>query len=308
MGTPAAAAVSLKRLLDAGHHVAAVYTQPDRPAGRGNKVAFSAVKELALEYGLLVRQPEKIRTAEALEEFSSLQAEVAVVVAYGRILPEGFLTAFAGGAINVHFSLLPKYRGAAPVNWAIVNGEEVTGVTTIQMDTGLDTGDVLGARATEIGPNETAPELMLRLSDLGADVLIETLDGLYGITARPQRHEGATFAPILKRNDGNVDWSMTAKEIATRVRGFQPFPGTFSFLGGKRVVFWSATEEAEPVKAEGAVGGEIVSLNDGRLSIAAGKGTVLAVDEIQFEGKKRVPVSDILNGIQIAVGECFGRN
>ncbi len=175
MGTPKAAVPSIARLLQDGHEIAAVYSQPDRPSGRGNKIVFSPVKEFALEHGLPVFQPTKIKTADALDEFRSHNADVAVVVAYGRILPESFLTAFPRGAINVHFSLLPKYRGAAPVNWAIVNGETKTGVTTMQMDAGLDTGDILLQRETEIGPDETAPELMERLSFIGADLLSETL-------------------------------------------------------------------------------------------------------------------------------------
>ncbi len=157
MGTPAAAAVSLERLIGEGHEIVAVYTQPDRPSGRGNRIVFSSVKELSIKHGLPLFQPAKIRTEEAVSEFRALNAEIAVVVAYGRILPEGFLYAFPKGAVNLHFSLLPKYRGAAPVNWAIVNGEKVTGVTTIKMDAGLDTGDILMAREAEIGEDETAP-------------------------------------------------------------------------------------------------------------------------------------------------------
>ena len=168
MGTPQAAAASLERLLSDGHEIAAVYTQPDRPSGRGNKITFSPVKQVALDRGLPVLQPTKIRTPEAIEEFRSFKADVAVVVAYGRILPDTFLTAFPKGAINVHFSLLPKYRGAAPVNWAIVNGETKSGVTTMSMDAGLDTGDILLQRETSIGDDETSVELMERLSVVGA--------------------------------------------------------------------------------------------------------------------------------------------
>lgn len=304
MGTPAAAAESLRRLLGAGHEVVAVYTQPDRPSGRGNKIAFSPVKEIALENDLPLYQPTKIKTDEALQEFRSRAADVAVVVAYGRILPAGFLNAFAIGAINVHFSLLPKYRGAAPVNWAIVNGEEMTGVTTIKMDEGLDTGDILVAEETPIGKQETAPELMDRLAELGADVLLETLATLPDIVPRPQDHSAATFAPIMKREDGKIDWALPARDIANRVRGFQPFPGSFSFLNGKRVVFWSVF----PVKMQAALKadrGEIVEATDGSVVVAAGEDTFIRVDEIQFEGKKRVSVRELLNSGQIAVGQRF---
>ena len=197
MGTPQAAVPSLEGLLADGHDVVAVYTQPDRPSGRGNKVVFSPVKQFAIDRRIPVLQPTKIRTPEALAEFTAFAADVAVVVAYGRILPEGFLNAFPEGAINVHFSLLPKYRGAAPVNWAIVNGETTTGVTTMKMDAGLDTGDILLQRETEIGPDENAIDLMDRLSHVGARLISETLSRLNEITSRQQNHSSATLAPIM---------------------------------------------------------------------------------------------------------------
>ncbi|MCC6327245.1 MAG: methionyl-tRNA formyltransferase [Acidobacteria bacterium] len=304
MGTPPAAARSLERLLTAGHEVLGVYTQPDRPSGRGNRISFSAVKELALERDLRLFQPAKIKTPEVLAEFKSLSAEITVVVAYGRILPEGFLDAFQNGAVNLHFSLLPKYRGAAPVNWAIVNGETTTGVTTIRMNTGLDTGDILLSREIEIGADATAVELMDRLAAIGADVLVETLEKIDIIKPVPQAHDEATFAPIMKREDGLIDWSMRSAEIAARVRGFQPFPGSFTFHEGKRLNIWS-------VRAMGAdnndptVPGTIVSIDDGRLLVEAGSGTTLLIDEIQLEGKKRMAVRDALNGGHFKIGQRF---
>ncbi len=304
MGTPAAAARSLQRLIDDGHEIAAVYTQPDRPSGRGNKIVFSPVKELAESHDLPLLQPSKIRTPEAAEEFKSWAADVAVVVAYGRILPDAFLYAFPGGAINLHFSLLPKYRGAAPVNWAIVNGETVTGVTTIKMDAGLDTGDILLSSQTEIGRDETAPQLMERLADFGADVLSETLARLHDIQPSPQDHSAASFAPIMKREDGRIDWNMTAEEIANRVRGFQPFPGTFGFLEGKKVGIWGA-RPAEPSEPVSNIPGTIVEAAGGTLIVAAGSGTLLQIDEVQFEGKKRIPVRDALNASYFAPGDRF---
>ena len=240
MGTPRAAVPSLERLLGDGHDLAAVYTQPDRPSGRGNKIVFSPVKEFAIQHDLPVFQPSKIKTSEALDEFRSHKADVAVVVAYGRILPEGFLTAFPKEAINVHFSLLPTYRGAAPVNWAIVNGETRTGVTTINMDEGLDTGDILLTRETGIEQEETAIELMNRLSLIGADLLSETLRRHDEISPRPQDHDKASFAPILKREDGLIDWSLSADQVANRVRGFQPFPGSFTSYNGLKLTIWKA--------------------------------------------------------------------
>lgn len=303
MGTPAPAAVALEGLIAAGHEIAAVYTQPDRPSGRGNRIKASAVKETAIRHGLVVLQPEKIKTPEALAGFKSFYADVAVVVAYGRILPAGFLNAFPKGAINVHFSLLPKYRGAAPVNWAIVNGETQTGVTTIQMDEGLDTGDVLLSTATDIGKEETAPELMDRLAGVGAETLLKTLSGLGEIVPVVQDHVSATFAPIMKRYDGRINWSRSAEDIANRIRGFQPFPGSFSFLDGKRVVFWAA-QDAEAISEEN-VPGEIVGVDRESFIVAAGNGTFLRVIEIQFEGGKRSPAANLLNGGQISLGKRF---
>ncbi|MEQ1646360.1 MAG: methionyl-tRNA formyltransferase, partial [Pyrinomonadaceae bacterium] len=227
MGTPQAAVPSLARIIADGHEIVAVYSQPDRPSGRGNKITYSPVKQCAIDHGITVQQPVKVRTHEALELFSSHNADVAVVVAFGRILPETFLTAFPRGAINVHFSLLPKYRGAAPVNWAIVNGEKETGVTTMQMDVGLDTGAMLLQRATPIGERENSLELMERLSFVGAELLSETLARLDSLTPIQQDHNAATLAPIMKREDGVIEWNMAASEIVNRVRGFQPFPSSF---------------------------------------------------------------------------------
>lgn len=304
MGTPAAAARSLQRLLDDGHQISAVYTQPDRPSGRGNKIVFSPVKDAALANALPLFQPAKIKTPEALAEFEALSADIAVVVAYGRILPQGFLSAFPKGAVNLHFSLLPKYRGAAPVNWAIVNGETRTGVTTIQMDAGLDTGDVLLARETEIGESETAPQLMERLAELGADVLQKTLATFDQISPTPQNGSEATFAPIMKREDGLIDWKMTAEEISNRVRGFQPFPGTYTFLDARKVGIWSARPGIfDPSTSN--VPGVIEAASDGKLSVSAGSDTLLEIEEIQFEGKRRMPVRDALNGSYFDVGDRF---
>jgi methionyl-tRNA formyltransferase len=301
MGTPPAAAVSLERLIDDGHEIAGVYTQPDRPSGRGRKIVHSPVKELALTHGLRLFQPTKVRTPEALEEFRSLAADVAVVVAYGRILPEGFLTAFPGGAINVHFSLLPKYRGAAPVNWAIVNGESETGVSTMKMDAGLDTGDILLQRATPIGPDDTAIELMERLSLVGAELLSETLRGIGSIEPRKQDEIEASFAPILKKEDGLIDWSMSADEIRRRIRGFQPFPTSYTFHDGHRLTIWSGKVES----AAAGVPGTVVERSGDRLLVQCGDGTALAVLEIQPEGKRRMTVRDFLNGAKLAVGNVL---
>ncbi len=305
MGTPAAAVPCLERILSDGHSVLAVYTQPDRPSGRGNRISFSPVKEFAAAHDFSVLQPTKIRTDEAAEQFRSFGADAAVVVAYGRILPDSFLKAFPYGAINVHFSLLPKYRGAAPVNWAIVNGERETGVTTMKMDAGLDTGDILLMKSTEIQPGENAIDLMTRLSAIGAEVLSETLKNLSEITPVKQDHEKATFAPILKKEDGLIDWTNGAPEIANRIRGFQPFPGSYSVLQGKKITFWSASPIEIPSESLN-VPGTVVDARGDVLLIKCGNSTTLSVSELQLEGKRRMNVRDFINGTHLKVGEILG--
>jgi len=302
MGTPAAAAVSLQALIDAGHDIAAVYTQPDRPSGRGNKITMSPVKELALANGIEVLQPEKVRTKEAGEQFRSFKADVAVVVAYGRILPNAFLTAFPHGAINVHFSLLPKYRGAAPVNWAIVNGETKTGVTTMQMDEGLDTGDILGQVETPIGKQENAIELMARLGVLGAETISKTLLNLNDLSPIQQDQSAMSIAPIMKKSDGQIDWTMSATEIERRIRGFQPFPSSFTSLDGGRVALYSAfCEDSE----HEAVAGTVIE-SKSRLIVKCGGDSQLVVEELQMEGKRRMSARDVLNSGKITLGHRFG--
>lgn len=301
MGTPSPAAVSLQRLIDDGHEIAGVYTQPDRPSGRGNKITFSPVKQLALERGFDLRQPTKVRTPEALDEFRSFAADVAVVVAYGRILPEGFLTAFPNGAINVHFSLLPKYRGAAPVNWAIVNGERVSGVTTMVMDAGLDTGDVLLQRETAIDENEDSISLMSRLGDIGADLLSETLSSLAVIERRKQDHSAATLAPIMKKEDGRFDWSFTADKIARMARGFQPFPSTYTSVEQKKFTLWKCT----PAAGSGEPPGTVIAVSADEVIVACGDNSALSISELQIEGKRRMSVRDLLNGTKIRVGDVL---
>lgn len=300
MGTPNTAVPTLEKILTDGHTVAAVWTQPDKPAGRGNKLSTPPVKEFAVSRNLPVFQPKSIKNDEALQSFKSHEADVAVVVAYGRILPIAFLETPAHGCINVHFSLLPKYRGAAPVNWAIVQNEKTTGVTTMRMDAGLDTGDVLLQKETEIGDDETAPELLNRLSGLGADLLSETLKNLNSIEPRPQNDLEATFAPLLKREDGLISWELSAFDIKNRVRGFQPFPNAFVYTGNKKLVLLRA--DAEKVEATSEFG-TILKAKGDELIIACGESTVLRLHEVQPEGKRRMHVRDFLNGAKITVGE-----
>lgn len=304
MGTPQAAVPSLERILADGHEVVAVYTQPDRPAGRGNKLTAPPVKEIAITHNLQVFQPVKIKTDEALELFKSHNADLAVVVAYGRILPLSFLTAFPKGAVNVHFSLLPKYRGAAPVNWAIVNGEEKTGVTTMKMDVGLDTGDILLVSETEIGEEENAVELMQRLSISGAELLSETLEKFDELTAIPQNHDEATFAPIMKKDDGKIDWNLSAKEIVNRIKGFQPFPTSFTIYNGNKLTIWNA-EISEIERDEVSVGSIVYAVKDSLL-VACGENSVLKINELQLQGKNRMKTRDFLNGVKLQIGEQLG--
>ena len=304
MGTPHAAVASLDRVVGDGHDVVAIYTQPDKPAGRGNKISFSPVKQFAIDNNLPVLQPAKIRTREALEQYRSHGADVAVVVAYGRILPETFLNAFPMGAINVHFSLLPKYRGAAPVNWAIVHGEKTTGVTTMHMDAGLDTGPILLQGVTNIGENETAIELIEKLAWIGADLLSETLASYKTLEPRTQDESQASLAPIMKKEDGLISWMHDARDISNRVRGFQPFPTAFTFFHGKKLTIWRSSV-AETSHTLGQPG-EIIEAVGDRLMVVCGSDSVLQIDEIQLEGKRRVSARDFINGVRPSVGEILG--
>jgi methionyl-tRNA formyltransferase len=306
MGTPESAVPTLRRCLEDGHEVAAVWTQPDRPAGRGNRLHEPPVKQFAVDHGLAVHQPVKIKTAEALALFASHDADLGVVVAYGRILPASFLRAPRRGCVNVHFSLLPKYRGAAPVNWAIVRGEAETGVTTMMIDEGLDTGAMLLQRATPVGEDETAPELLARLSETGAQLLGETLARLDEIVPRPQREDEATHAPILKREDGLIDWGMGAQEIERRVRGFQPFPNSFTTFRGQRLVVWRARPAGDAASGARGERGEIIAARGDELIVACGEGGTLRLLEVQAEGKRRMSARDFLNGLRAHAGEILG--
>jgi methionyl-tRNA formyltransferase len=304
MGTPEAAVPSLRRLLQNGHEIVAVWTQPDKPAGRGDKLRAPPIKEFALEHGLKVEQPAKIKTQEAKELFASYNADVAVVVAYGRILPQEYLTAPRRGAINVHFSLLPKYRGAAPANWAIVNGEKKTGVTTMFIEEELDSGPILLQRETLIGAEETAPELMQRLAEIGAELLGETLAQLDTITPRPQRDQDATFAPLLVKAHGLVNWSNPAKAIERCVRGFQPWPNAYTLNKAHRLIIWKADVVGD-VQSE-ARAGEVIAAHGDDLVVKCGDETALRLIEVQPEAKRRMSARNFLNGTHLKIGDRFG--
>jgi methionyl-tRNA formyltransferase len=305
MGTPESAVPSLRRLVDDGHEIVAVWTQPDRPAGRGKRLHAPPVKQFAIEHHLPVHQPVRIKDAEAKELFASHQADVAVVVAYGKILPQEFLDAPKDGCINVHFSLLPKYRGAAPVNWAIVNGEKETGVTTMRIVKELDAGPILLQRTEKIDDNETAPQLLSRLAEVGADLISETLRNLDRLEAIPQLDGGATFAPILRREDGLIDWTMDSYAIARQVRGFQPWPNAFTQFGSQRLIVWNA--QPEWIEQLPFAPGQVIDTAGDRLIVACGDGTALRLIEVQLQDSRRMGVRDFINGARLSVGQVLGK-
>jgi len=299
LGTPAFALPSLERLVTAGHEVLGVFTQPDRPKGRGQKDAMSPVKEAALRLGLAVQQPERVRRPEVVEQLRGMAPDAMVVVGYGQIIPQSILDIPPLGIINVHGSLLPKYRGAAPIQWAIARGEKTTGVTTMRIDAGLDTGAMLLKWETEIGEEETAVELRTRMAPAGADLLVRTLAELSSIVPEAQDDALATLAPILKREDGHIDWKMTGREILNRARGFQPWPGAYGFLRGQRFHVWRGALADREVAA-GAV------IADGKRLFAGCGGGAIELLEVQLEGKKRMAAAAFLNGFSLTTGEVLG--
>jgi methionyl-tRNA formyltransferase len=303
MGTPESAVPSLQRLLEDGHEIVAVWTQPDKPAGRREKMHSPPVKDFAIAHGLKVEQPQRIKIDETRELFASYGADVAVVVAYGRILPADYLRAPHRGCINVHFSLLPLYRGAAPANWAILNGETKTGVTTMFIEEELDAGPILLQRETSIGDSETTPELMERLATMGADLLNETLSKLHVITPRPQRKRDATFAPILQKKDGAIDWSNPAAMIERCIRGFQPWPNAYTYQNSQRLIIFRAAV-IDSTRAN-AYEGEVLTAHGDDLVVQCGKETALRLIEVQPEARRRMSVRDFLNGAHLKIGDRF---
>jgi methionyl-tRNA formyltransferase len=298
MGTPEFAVPSLEALVKAGHEIVAVYTQPDRPKGRGQRESMPPVKEAALRLGLEVRQPERIRDPAVAEQIRAAAPEAIVVVGYGQILPQGILDIPPRGALNVHASLLPKYRGAAPIQWAVVNGETETGVTIMKMNAGLDTGDILFRVPAAVGPEETAAELSRRLSESGAEALTWTLSKLAFIQPMPQSDAEASHAPQVKREDGHVDWNWPATAIHNRVRGLVPWPGAHGFLGGRRLHIWRARVDQASLPP-GRLRAE-----KGRLWAGCGRGS-LELLEVQLEGKKRMNARAFLNGISLKGDETL---
>jgi len=303
-GTPAFAVPPLRALIQSGQSPVAVYTQPDRPSGRGRKTQPSPVKAAALAAGIPVQQPTSLRDAGALAELGALEADLMIVAAYGLILPQAALDAPRLGCVNVHASLLPRHRGAAPIQWAIIEGDRETGVTTMRMDKGMDTGDILLVDRTPIAADETAASLHDRLSDMGAGTLMRTLDALVAgtLTRTPQDHTRATYAAMLKKSDGEVDWSKPAALIDRQIRGLTPWPGVYTFSNGMRLKIF----KAKPIEREISVPpGTILECFPGELRIATGDGA-LAVTEIQGASGKRLPIDDFLCGCRLPDGTCLG--
>jgi methionyl-tRNA formyltransferase len=302
LGTPEFAVPSLAALASE-HEVIAVFTQPDRPKGRGNQPASSPVKIAASNLNIPVYQPERVRRSESVELLKSFQAELMVVVGYGQIIPQSIIDLPPEGILNVHASLLPKYRGAAPIQWAIANGETETGVTIMQIDAGLDTGAMLLKSSVAIVPDEAAPELSTRLAPLGAQLLLETIRRIANGTAQREKQNDAeaTFAPILKKEDGLIDWSRTARVTYNRLRGFTPWPGAYTTFRGQQLSILRAKPLEEPIAPPG-----ILHVQKRRLLVGCGENTVLELLELQPSGKKRMPVEAFLNGYKITEGERMG--
>jgi methionyl-tRNA formyltransferase len=304
-GTPEFAVGTLEAVLAAGHEVVLVVTQPDRAAGRGMEMQAPPVKRTALACGIPVVQPEKIKNnVEFRAQLEAIRPDAILVVAYGRIIPQWMLELPRHGNINLHGSLLPKYRGAAPIQWAVANGEWVTGVTTMVLEAGLDTGPMLLAQVVPVGLEETAVDVFETLAAAGAELMVTTLAGLEAGTIVPevQDHSLATLAPILTREDGWIDFARTAKQIYDRWRGFQPWPGAHTTLRGKKLI----VHRMRLVDASAAVVAGVIGGDRDRMLVGCGEGTVVEFVEVQMEGKKRMPAAEFLRGFQVGGGERLG--
>ncbi len=303
-GTPRFAVPTLEKLIEAGHSVPLVVTQPDRPRGRGMEVAVSPVKEAALRLNLPVTQPDRIKNNDDFRaQLIALKPDAIIVVGYGRIIPQWMIDLPRHGNLNLHASLLPKYRGAAPIQWAIANGESVTGVTTMHIDAGLDTGDVLLQREVPVTSDDTAETLAPRLAAIGADLMVETLRGLESGQIRPvpQDHAQATLAPILKKEDGRIEFKRTATEIFNRMRGFQPWPGAYTVFKGKTLQVRQACQHP------GRLAPGEIAVDGTRLLVGCGRDTALELLELQVEGKRRMSAADFINGYRPTPGEKLGQ-
>ena len=304
MGTPDFSVGTLEALVEAGHEVVLAVTQPDKPKGRGKEMQFTPVKECAVKYNIPVYQPRRVREAECIEELRKFQADIMVVVAFGQILPKEILEMTPYGCVNVHASLLPKYRGAAPIKWAIIDGEEVTGVTTMQMDEGLDTGDMLLRTEIPMDPKETGGSLHDKLSEAGAKLCVETLKGLQEgtITAIPQGESPTAYAKMLDKQLGNVDWTKDADAIERLIRGLSPWPSAYTNWNEKVMKIWDASAlDGKSDKAPGT----IAKVEKDAFYVQTGNG-LLKVCELQIPGKTRMDAGAFMRGYQVKEGEILG--
>jgi len=306
-GTPDFAVPSLRRLAaEPGISVQAVITQPDRPRGRGQNVSSSPVKEAALADSLRVYQPETIKSDSALGFLKLLAPDAVVIIAYGQIIPGRLLSLPRLGWINLHASLLPRYRGAAPIHWAIANGETTTGLTTMQIDAGMDTGPTLLQHELEIGPDETSPELAARMSEIGASLIVDSLLRLDRGEISPVAQDPgkASYAPILKKEDGRIDWTRTASQIYNRMRGFAPWPGAYTTFRGQTCHLWGRPERVAAAEGHVAPGEIAPSTKD--VHVMCGEGTYLRLEFVQLEGRKRISAREFANGARLIAPEHFG--
>lgn len=300
MGTPDFAVGTLQAIINAGHEVAGVVTQPDKPKGRGKNMQFTPVKEVAIASGIPVYQPVKVKESDFIEKLKKLDPEVIVVVAFGQILPKEILDMPKYGCVNVHASLLPKYRGAAPIQWAVIDGEKESGVTTMFMEEGLDTGDMLKKKVVPLEEDETGGSLHDKLAAAGADLLIETLKELEEGTAVRTKQDDtlSNYAKMLDKQLGRIDFMKPAEEIERLIRGLNPWPSAFTSIDGKTLKIWSATVVEKEIEGEF---GEVVEVNKDSLLVKTGKG-LLQLDEVQLEGKKRMEIDAFLRGYPVEVG------
>lgn len=303
MGTPEFAVASLRMLIQEGYEIAAVLTQPDRPVGRKRVLTPTPVKAEALQHGLTVWQPEKLRTSDTVDDIRALQPDLIVTAAYGQILPKAVLDIPRLGCINVHGSLLPKYRGGAPIQRSIMNGETVTGVTIMYMAEGMDTGDMISRVEVPIGTDDNAGTMFAKLSEAGADLLRRTLPDIIAgrVEAVPQPHDEATYAPNLKREDERIDWTRPAEQIANQVRGLVPFSGAFTTWNGEVFKVWACRPEPAPAGEAAAAPGTVLAAGTDGLRIQTGQG-VLSLLEVQPAGKKAMPASEFLRGGKMEQG------
>ncbi len=306
MGTPDFSVPALRALVEAGHQVTAVVTQPDKPKGRGKDVQMTPVKIQALEYGIPVYQPVKVKTPEFVEVLKKEAPDAIVVIAFGQILSKEILDLPKYGCVNIHASLLPKYRGAAPIQWAVIDGEKETGVTTMMMDVGLDTGDILETKVIPLDPKETSGSLFEKLSKAGGPLILSTLEKLEKgtITRTPQGESGTSYAKMLTKTLGDINWTMSATAIERLIRGLNPWPSAYTFYNGKTLKIWDADvlEEAVPTDA---VPGQVLQADKHGFTVAAGEG-ILKINELQLEGKKRMAADALLRGFTITPGEILG--